>query len=100
MNFLTTLANFFKSTALSVWSKVSGTFFTILNEIEDDEIQIMHDGIDGFHKDLEAGKSFGEAAANLWTFVKNQEGKELSKVSTLYLEAFVAKAEQTLVPAA
>lgn len=93
MNFLSTIGAFFKSLALSVWSKVSGSLMAILNEVPDDEIQIMHDAMTQFHADLDAGKSFGEAAADLWTFVHNQEGKEIGKVANLFLLAFVAKLE-------
>lgn len=91
--FLSTIVSFFESVALSVWSKVSGTLTTILNEIPDDEIQILHDGMAQFSADLEAGKGFGEAAADLWTSVKGGEKKELSKVANLFLQAFVAKFE-------
>lgn len=95
--FLSTILSFFESTAISIWSKVSGAFVTIINEIPDDEVQIMHDGLAQFSADLKAGKSWGEAAADLWTFVANQEGKELSKVSNLLLQAAIAKLEPTVV---
>jgi hypothetical protein len=84
---------FFQAAALSVWTKVQGALNTVINEIPDDEIQIMHDGLAQFSADLTAGKSWGDAAADLWTFVENQEGKELSKVANLLLQAFVAKLE-------
>lgn len=93
MAFLSTVVSFFESVALSIWSKVSGTFTMILNEIPDDEIAILHGAMDQFSADLKAGKSWGDAAADIWTRVKNQEGKELSKVANLFLQAFVAKFE-------
>jgi len=93
MNFLDTILAFLKSEALSLWSKVSGVFTTILNEIPDDEIAILHAAQTQFSADLAAGKSWGEAAADVWTYVKNAEGAELSKVSNLFLQAFVAKFE-------
>jgi hypothetical protein len=33
--------------------------------------------------------------ADTWTYVENQEGAELSKVSNLLLQAFMAKFETT-----
>lgn len=56
-----------KSEALSLWSKVSGVFTTILNEIPDDEIAILHGAQTQFIADLAAGKPWGEAAADVWT---------------------------------
>ena len=88
-NFFTTILNFIESEALSVWSKVSGAFNTILNEVPDDEIAIINGAIGVFTAALKAGKSWGEAAADTWTYVDNQEGAELSKVGNLLLQAFL-----------
>lgn len=93
MTFLSTILAFLQSEALSIWSKVSGAFTTILNEVPDDEIAILHGAQTQFTNDLAAGKSWGEAAADVWTYVKNAEGAELSKVSNLFLQAFIAKFE-------
>ncbi len=95
MDFLNTILAFLKSKALSVWTKVSGSLATIINEIPDDEITIFHAAQAQFTTDLAAGKSWGEAAADVWTYVKNAEGAELSKVSNLLLQAFIAKFEPT-----
>lgn len=93
MSFLTTIVNFFESTALSIWSKVSGSINIVINEIPDAEAQILHDAMAQFSTDLHAGKSFGEAAADAWTLVKNAEAAELGRVGTHLLEAFIAQLE-------
>lgn len=91
--FLGVIVAFFESEALSIWSKVSGSLTTIVNELADDEVQILHDAEAKFTSDLAAGKGWGEAAADVWTFVKNQEGTELSKVGNLLLQVFLAQFE-------
>lgn len=93
MTFLSAILAWLTSEALSLWSKVSGAFTAIINEIPDDEVAILHQAQAQFTADLAAGKSWGEAAADVWTYVKNAEGAELSKVSNLLLQAFLAKFE-------
>jgi hypothetical protein len=100
MDFLNTILAFFESAALSVWSRVSGVFHTILNELPDDEITIIHDSLGVLSSGLKAGKPFGEAAADALTFALNQEGKELSKVGRLLFDAAIAKLEPPEPPAA
>jgi len=92
-SFLSAVIAFFKADAISVWSKVQGAFNVVINEIPDDEIQIAHDTMDRFTAGLAAGKTWGEAAADVWTFVENQEGKEIGKVTNLLIQAFLAKFE-------
>jgi hypothetical protein len=93
MDFLNTILAFLKSEALSIWSKVSGSFATIINEIPDDEITILYNAKTQFTTDLANGKSWGDAAADVWTYVKNAETGELGKVANLFLQAFIAKFE-------
>lgn len=94
---LNVIGTFFKSLGLSLWTAVSGALTTVLNEVPDDEIAIMHGAMSQFSNDLAAGKSWGEAAADVWTYVQNQEGKELGKVANLFLQAFIAKFEPVAV---
>lgn len=89
--FLQTVVDWLKAEALSIWSKVSGVFTLILNELPDDEVQILHDAVKQFSDDLHAGKTPGEAAANAWAVASNEEGKELSKLGNLLLQAAIEK---------
>ena len=93
MQFLESLWAMLKADALSVWSRVSATFNTLLGELPDDEIAIFHGAQTTFADALKAGKGWGDAVAETWTYVENQEGAELSKVSNLLLQAFMAKFE-------
>lgn len=99
MNWLASIWALLKSDALSVWSRVSATFNIILGELPDDEITIFHGAQTTFTAALQAGKGWGDAVAETWTYVENQEGQELSKVSNLLLQAFMAKAEPPVAPA-
>ncbi len=89
MDFLETILSVFRSAALDIWSKVSLAFNAIFNTLFEDEVALLGEAKELFVKDLAAGKGWGEAAADLWTFVKNAEGRELSKVAELLLQAFV-----------
>ena len=93
MQFLESIWAMLKADALSVWSRVSATFNTLLGELPDAEIAIFHGAQTTFADALKAGKGWGDAVAETWTYVENQEGAELSKVSNLLLQAFMAKFE-------
>ncbi|HEX4861720.1 MAG TPA: hypothetical protein VFV07_10820 [Rhizomicrobium sp.] len=93
MNFLESIWAMLKADALSIWSRVSATFNTLLGELPDDEINIFHGAQTTFTGALQAGKGWGDAVAETWTYVENQEGAELSKVANLLLQAFMAKFE-------
>ena len=93
MNFLESIWAMLKADALSIWSRVSATFNTLLGELPDDEINIFHGAQTTFAGALQAGKGWGDAVAETWTYVENQEGAELSKVANLLLQAFMAKFE-------
>jgi hypothetical protein len=95
MNFLDSIWTMLKADALSIWSRVSATFNTLLGELPDDEITIFHGAQTTFTDALKAGKGWGDAVAETWTTVENQEGAELSKVANLLLQAFMAKFETT-----
>lgn len=89
MGLLTTVLNLFLSEALSIWSKVSGALTTIVNEIPDDEVTILHDAMAASAAALKAGAGVEEAfTAGLNTF-SAEEKAELSKVGTALLQAFV-----------
>ena len=93
MQFLESIWAMLKADALSVWSRVSAIFNTLLGELPDDEIAIFHGAQMTFADAMKAGKGWGDAVAETWTYVANQEGAELSKVSNLLLQAFMAKFE-------
>lgn len=89
MGLLATIVNLFVSEALSIWSKVSGALTTIVNEIPDDEVTILHDAMKAAAASLQAGDGVEVAfTAGLNTLAK-EEGAELSKVGTALLQAFV-----------
>lgn len=89
MGLLTTILNLFVSEALSIWSKVSGALTTIVNEIPDDEVTILHDAMNAAAEALKGGASVEEAfTAGLNTFAA-EEKAELSKVGMALLQAFV-----------
>jgi hypothetical protein len=93
MNLLSTILNFFKTGALDIWSKVSLSFNAIFNTLVEDEVALLGTAKEQFLADLAAGKSYGEAVADVWTTVENAEGAELSKVGNLLLQAFLAHFE-------
>jgi hypothetical protein len=85
-----TLWGLFVSVALSAWSKISGSLNVIVGQVADDELQIVHDEYNQFLSDMKAGKSAGEAAADVWTRTLNSEKAELSKVANLILQLLIA----------
>lgn len=76
-----------------IWTKLVGIFNGVINMLEDDEAQILHDSIDQFTKDRAAGKSFGEAAADALSVFYNEEKGEVSKVVQKAFELFLAQEE-------
>lgn len=93
MEFLDKIWTLLKSEFDYVFTNVSTSIQALLSEIPDDEIEIFHGAQTAFADALKAGKGWGEAVADTWTYVSNQEGAELGKVSNLLLQAFMAKFE-------
>jgi hypothetical protein len=93
MEFLDKIWTLLKSEFAYVFTNVSTTINALLSEIPDDEIAIFHSAQNIFADALKAGKGWGEAAADTWTYVENQESAAFGKVSNLLLEAFMAKFE-------
>lgn len=92
MDFLTKIAAFLKSEWDYVFTAVSGVFSTILSEIPDDEIAIIHASMQRLEANLTSGKMTpGEAVADTWTYAVDAEGKELTKLGNLALQMFIEK---------
>lgn len=89
MGLLETILNLFLSEVLSIWSKVSGAFTTIINQIPDDEVKILHDAMAAASAKLQAGGTAEEAFTEGLNTFAGEEKAELSKVGTALLQAFV-----------
>lgn len=93
MQFLESIWTMLKTEFAYVFTNVSATINALLSEIPDDEIEIFHGAQQVFADALKAGKSWGDAVAEAWTYAENQEKAELGKVANLLLQAFMAKFE-------
>lgn len=89
MTFLEQLAATFLSTALSVWSKISGAATTLVNEIPADEEQIVHDAFVAAQDVLTKGGSTADALNAAWLSAKAGEKAELSKLGSVMLNFLV-----------
>lgn len=92
-NLLSTIWNLLKAPFVDGYTAVVAVYNVLLSEIPNDEIAIMLGAKKVFTDALTANKGWGDAAAETWTYVENQEGAELSKVGNLLLQAFIAKFE-------
>lgn len=93
MPFLDSIWTLLKAKFAYAFTNVSATINALLSEIPDDEIAIFHGAQTVFADAIKAGKSWGDAVAETWTYAENQEQAELGKVSNLLLQAFMAKFE-------
>jgi len=93
MQFLESIWTMLKTEFAYVFTSVTATINALISEIPDDEIEIFHGAQRVFADALKAGKSWGDAVAEAWTYAENQEKAELGKVSNLLLQAFMAKFE-------
>lgn len=98
MQFLDSIWSMLKAEFAYVFTNVSATINALISEIPDDEIEIFHGAQNVFVDAIKAGKSWGDAVAEAWTYAENQETAELGKVANLLLQAFMAKFE-TSAPA-
>lgn len=65
----------------------------ILGELPGDETAIVQDALTAISKDLSAGKSIGEAAADAWTTFYSEEKTEFSKVGQQVVQLFITALE-------
>ncbi len=89
MKLLDTVITFLKTEFDYLFTAVSGIFTTIVSEIPDDEIAILHGAMNTAADSLKAGRSAEEAFSDALNFLQQQELKELSKVGDLLLQAFI-----------
>ena len=90
MSWIATILSFLGSEALSIWSKVSGTLTTIVNELADDEVAILHGAMVLAANDLQNGKDAETTFTDTLNYVAAQEKGELSKVGQALLQAFIS----------
>jgi hypothetical protein len=89
MSLLTTLLAFLETKFAFLFTAVSGVFNTIVSELPDDEIAILHGAMVLAGNDLKAGKSAAETFTDTLNYVGAQEKGELSKVGSQLLQAFI-----------
>lgn len=89
MGLLQTVIGFLKAEFQYIFTAVTGVFNTILSEIPDDEIAILHGAMKVAADALHAGRSAEEAFTDALNYLQQQEMKELSKVGDLLLQAFI-----------
>lgn len=76
-----------------IWTKLVGIFSSIVNMLEDDEAQILHDAITQYTNDRAAGKTFGVASADALSVFFNEEKGEVSKLVQAAFNLFLAQEE-------
>lgn len=88
-NLLATALAFLEKEFTYVFTAVTGVFNTILSEIPDDEVAILHGAMQTAAASLKAGRSAEEAFSDALNYLQQQEMQELSKVGDLLLQAFI-----------
>lgn len=89
MALLDTILAFITSKFAYVFTAVSGAFATILGEVPDDEIAILHGAMVLAAQDLKNGKSPEQTFTDTLNYVGAQEKGELSKLGEQLLQAFI-----------
>lgn len=85
----TTIVTFLETKFAFLFTAVSGIFSTILSEIPDDEIAILHGAMSAASANLAAGGTYETAFTAGLNYAETAEGVEFSKLSTQLLNAFV-----------
>lgn len=89
MNFLATVLTFLETKFAFLFTAVSGIFNTILSELPDDEIAILHGAMTTVANKLKAGGTAEESYTAALNYVAAQEMQELSKLGDQLLQAFI-----------
>lgn len=89
MNFLATVLTFLETKFEFLFTAVSGIFNTILSELPDDEIAILHGAMTTVANKLKAGGTAEESYTAALNYVAAQEMAELSKLGDQLLQAFI-----------
>lgn len=75
-----------------IFTGVSAAFSTIISEIPDDEIAIMHGAMNVAAESIKTGRTPEECFSDVLNYVQKQEIQELSKVAEYLVQAFIASA--------
>lgn len=89
MNLLSTVLTFLETKFAFLFTAVTGIFNTILSELPDDEIAILHGAMTTVATSLKAGRSAEESYTDALNYVEQAEKGELSKVGDQFLQAFI-----------
>lgn len=88
-NILETALTFLKTEFSFLFTAVSGIFSTIISEIPDDEIAMIHGAMGIAAASLKAGRTAEEAFSDALNWLQQQEIKELTKLGEQLLTAFI-----------
>lgn len=89
MKMLTTVLTFLETNFAFLFTAVSGIFNTIISELPDDEIAILHGAMTTAANDLKNGGDVETAFTAALNYVSAQEKAELSKLGNQLLQAFI-----------
>lgn len=89
MNILSTVLTFLETKFAFLFTAVSGIFNTIISEVPDDEIAILHGAMTIAANKLKAGGTAEEAYTATLNYVESAEKGELSKLGDQLLQAFI-----------
>lgn len=89
MNLLSIVLTFLEAKFAFLFTAVTGIFNTIISEIPDDEIAILHGAMTTVAASLKAGRGAEGAYTDALNYVAASEMQELSKVGDQLLQAFI-----------
>jgi hypothetical protein len=92
MAFLDSIWSILKTDFAYLYTNVVGVFSTILSEVPDDEIAILKGAMEIAGASIKAGRTAEETFSDCLNYVQQQEIKEFSKVTELFLQIFIHKA--------
>lgn len=87
------IVSLFAPIVTNILTKLVGAFGAIVTELPSDEAQILHDAMAKFVADRNAGKPYGEAAADALDTFYNENKGEVSKVGKQLFSAFLSSVE-------
>jgi len=102
MNLLSVALTFLENRFSFLFTAVTSIFNTILSEIPDDEIAILHGAMATAASSLKAGKTVEQSYTAALNYIAAQEKQELSKLGDQLLQAFItatAPASASTAPA-
>lgn len=88
-NILATILTLLETKFAFLFTAVSGIFNTLISEIPDDEIALLHGSMTVAANSLKSGRTAEEAFSDALNWLQQQEVKELSKLGDQLLQAFI-----------